>query len=80
MNKSELYDIILGKASDGQSLVLTKDDIAPGDGFLNLNGFPKVTVTFRMDTVPFRLEFDNDEPMRLDELPTRFLETLVRNL
>ena len=72
---------LLDKIKDGMKITLTEKDVAEGDDFLIFNN-PEETQTITIHTyrVPFWLEFDKDEPMRLEDCPESFYRTLLKNI
>jgi hypothetical protein len=74
---SELLSLI----KNGMKITLTKDDCVPYDDFLIFGSYRREqTITIHTNRVPFWIEFDGDEPMRLEDCPTSFLETLIANI
>lgn len=74
------FSKILSKAKDGMRITLTRDNVAPNDGFLNFRTYKQIVVTFHMKHVPFSLDFDGDEPILLENCPESFLESLLMNM
>lgn len=81
-NRHKIFDALLENLEDGMTFTLTKSDIASGDRFLIFNDEyrPKQVITVHRNCVPYWLEFDCDEPIRLEECPTSFYRTLLLNL
>ena len=78
---SNLYFKVLDSIHDGMRIVFTPDNVADGDDFLifsNANN-NRITATFHMTSVPFIVEFDCDEPMRLEDCPDSFLRSIIKN-
>ena len=70
------------KGMENKSITLTEKDIYRGDRFLIFGfGYDSHTITFkkRKDGVWF-IFFNNDEPIILEECPTSFFLTLIKNL
>ena len=73
----ELYK----KIKDGMKITLTEKDVAEGDDFLIFNNPEETqTITIHTNRVPFWLEFDKDEPIRLEDCPKSFYRTLLKNI
>lgn len=76
----ELFFEVMTKIKDGQKITFTPDNVAEGDDFLIFSGYKSCTVTFHKNRVPYWVEFDNDEPMLLEDCPTSFYESILKNL
>lgn len=73
----ELYS----KIKDGMKITLKKKDVAEGDDFLIFNSPDETqTITIHTKRVPYWLEFDKDEPIRLEDCPKSFYRTLLKNI
>lgn len=81
MDRTQLFVDVLGKIHDGMEITFTEKNVAEGDDFLIFNEpDDKVTVKFHTSKVPFMVEFDNDEPMRLEDCPTSFFRSILLNV
>ena len=87
MDRNRRYDVFdellnLMRDMNDKSITLTKKDVCDGDNFLIFGfGYDSHTITFKKTRSGiWYLFFDNDEPMLLEECPTLFYETLVKNL
>ena len=80
-NRHEIVDALYSNLKDGMTFTLTARDIAYGDRFLLFGyGYDKQIITIHMNRVPWWVEFDCDEPMRLEDCPTSFYRTLLLNI
>lgn len=83
MTDYELFDKVLEKLNgmDGKSITLTKDNVAKGDDFLIFSYYDRFTITFkkRRDGV-WVVVFDEDDKILLENCPTSFYHTLLKNL
>ena len=76
-----LFGKLLPKLKDGQKFVLTPNNVADGDNFLIFCGDRQSqTITIHTNRVPYWIDFDSDEPMRLEDCPTSFFRTLLKNI
>ena len=74
---SKLFSLI----KDGMKITLTKADCVPGDRFLIFSSYRREqTITIHTNRVPFWIDFDGDEPMRLEDCPEMFFKTLIANI
>ena len=81
MKRWELYPLLIGYIKDGMKITFTKFDVAEDDNFLIFGcGYDSCTVTFHTNRVPYWIGFDNDEPMRLEDVPTSFIISMLINL
>lgn len=72
---------LLSVLKDGMKFTLRKEDCVDGDRFLIFSNYrPFQTITLHTNCVPFWVEFDGDEPMRLEECPETFFATLRKNI
>lgn len=79
--RSELFVKVMYSVKDGQKMIFTPDNVADGDNFLIFSGNRQSqTVTFHKNRVPYWISFDGDEPMRLEDVPTSFLESILKNI
>ncbi len=80
-NRFKLFGELLKKVEDGMKITFTKDNIAKGDRFLIFNNDEdQTTITIHTNRVPYWVEFSNDEPMRLEDCPESFFQSILRNL
>lgn len=76
-----LFSKVLDKIKDGMKITFTPNNVVEYDDFLIFNKYRrKQTITFHTKSVPFWIEFDGDEPMRLEDVPTSFLESILKNI
>lgn len=62
-------------------ITFTPKNVAEGDNYLLFNDENKtVTITFHTKRVPYWIEFSNDEPMRLEDTPVSFWESILKNV
>ena len=80
MDRYQLLDQLYSKAVDGTSITIGQKDVAYGDDFLIFQKGEKITITLHRSSVPFYFSFSNDEPLRVEDCPTSFIETFVKNL
>jgi hypothetical protein len=85
MNDFDYFNAVLMKLYDGcmdKSIVLTEDNVHPTDHFLLLGEFAheSITITFKNHRGIIYVYFDCDEPMRLEDCPTSFYRTLLKNM
>lgn len=77
----DIFGELLNKIKDGMKITLTENDVAYGDTFLIFNKYcKKQTITIHTNCVPFWVEFDQDEPMLLEDCPESFYRTLLKNI
>ena len=80
MVMEDLYSQVLERISDGMRITFTPSNVAPYDGFLLFNRNRRSqTITFHTKSVPFWIDFDGDEPMRLEDCPESFFESILLN-
>ena len=77
--RAELFKKVMA-LKDGWSFTFTPDNVAPGDHFLIFSAYKSIKVTFHKNRVPFWFDFDGDEHMLLENVPTSFLDSIVRNI
>ena len=75
-----LFSQVLGKIKDRTTITFTQENIAEGDDFLIFSACKKQTITLHTNRVPYWVEFDGDEPMRLEDCPNSFLRSILKNL
>lgn len=85
MNDFDYFDAVLTKLYDGymdKSIVLTEENVHPTDHFLLLGelAHESITITFKNHGGIIYVYFDCDEPMRLEDCPTSFYRTLLKNM
>lgn len=85
MNDFDYFDAVLTKLYNGymdKSIVLTEENVHPTDHFLLLGelAHESITITFKNHGGITYVYFDCDEPMRLEECPTSFYRTLLKNM
>ena len=67
--------------NDGMEITFTPQNVAEGDDFLIFNEpTDATTVKFHTKTVPYWVEFSNDEPMLLEDCPDSFYESIEKNV
>lgn len=75
------YLDVLENIEDGMQITFTPSNVAKGDNFLIFNGSrKKQTVTFHTKYEPYYIDFDGEEPMRLEDVPKSFYESIVKNV
>lgn len=76
-----LFSKVLSKIKEGLTITFTQDNVAEGDDFLIFNnGDDQTTITFHTRSVPYWVEFSNDEPILLENCPDSFLRSILQNL
>ena len=80
MNEKSLFEQVLEKIHDGLQITFNRSNVAEGDDFLIFSASKSCTVTFHTKHVPYWLDFDNDEPMRLEDVPESFLRSILKNI
>jgi len=58
-----------------EKVTLTKDNAPDCEGFLNFRTYPEIVISFENGMV----NFDCDEPLRLEDCPNCLLEAVVEN-
>ena len=77
----KLFSLVLGKIKEGTTITFNQDNVAEGDDFLIFNNDDdQTTITFHTRSVPYWVEFSNDEPMLLENVPDSFLRSILKNL
>lgn len=75
-----LFDKLLEVIYDGMQITFTRKNVAFADDFLIFNKHhPRCKVTIHTNCVPFWVEFDGDEPMRLEDCPPTFWQSIIKN-
>lgn len=80
MNRQDLFSEVLNKIKDGMKITFTPQNVAEGDDFLNLSTYKSQTITFHTKYVPFCIDFDGEEPMRLEDCPESFFRSILKNI
>ena len=77
----DLFDKVIKAIYSGEltEITFTKDNIAEGDEFLNLDTYPDIKCEF-IPRCPIVVTFDCDEPMLLEDCPDSFLESIALNI
>ena len=76
-----LFGEVLSKIKDGITFTFTADNIAEGDDFLIFNdNKEKTIITIHTKSVPYWVEFSNDEPILLEDCPDSFLRSILKNI
>lgn len=60
-------------------ITFTPSNVAYGDRFLIFSAYKSCKVTFRNHGL-WWVYFDNDDPMLLEECPTSFYESILKNI
>ena len=77
---ADLFSQVLDKIYDGMKITFTPNNVAYGDRFLIFNKYRRSqTITFHTNRVPYWIDFDGDEPMRLEDCPESFYESILLN-
>lgn len=80
-SRINLFDECFRKLEDGLTIAFNRGNIAFGDDFLILADYrPEIKVTFKRRGDLWWCYFDGDEPMLFEEVPTSFLESIVKNI
>ena len=75
------FSTLLGLIEDGMTFTLTEKSCVPWDDFLIFSGtYPKQVITLHTKYAPYWVEFDGDEPMLLEDCPSSFFDTLIKNI
>ena len=80
MDRFDYFGQVLDKIKDGMKITFTPKNVADGDNFLLFSACKKQTITVHTNGVPFWIEFDGDEPMRLEDCPTSFFRSILKNI
>lgn len=73
---AELYS----KIKDGMEITFTPSNVAEDDNFLIFSFTDTIKVKLHTNRVPFWVEFDCDEPMRLEDCPDSFYRSILKNI
>jgi len=76
----DLFNEVISKIKDGMSITFTLENIADGDDFLILYPDRPCTVTFHTKSVPYWVDFEGEEPMRLEDCPESFYRSILKNI
>lgn len=76
---ADLFSQVLDVIHDGMQITFTPDNVAYGDDFLIFSAYKSCTITFHTKSVPYWIDFDGDEPMRLEDCPDSFFESILLN-
>ncbi len=74
-----LFEKVLDVIHDGMQITFTPKNVAYGDDFLIFSAYKSCTITFHTKSVPYWIDFDGDEPMRLEDCPDSFYESILLN-
>ena len=80
MYRLDYFGQVLDKIKDGMKITFTPQNVAEGDTFLIFSACKEQTITFHTNCVPFWIDFDGDEPMRLEDCPTSFFRSILKNI
>ena len=76
-----LFEECIRNLKDGMKITFGKGNVAFGDDFLIFGSWrPLIDVTFKQHGDLWWVYFDGDEPMMLEDVPTSFLESIVKNI
>ena len=76
-----LFSEVISKIKDGTEITFTPKNVARDDDFLVFNeDTDKTTIKFHTKRVPYWVEFDNDEPILLENCPQSFLRSILKNI
>ena len=76
-----LFSEVISKIKDGMEITFTPKNVERDDDFLIFNEpTDKTTVKFHTNRVPYWVEFSNDEPIRLEDCPSSFLRSILKNI
>ena len=78
--RAKLFGEVMTAITDGMSIVFTPDNVDAGDDFLIFSAYKSIKVTFHKNRVPFWVEFEGDEPMLLENCPTSFFRSILKNI
>ena len=77
----DLFGEVLNAIKDKMTITFTAKNVAYGDRFLIFTPYcRKQKVTFHTNCVPYWVEFEGDEPMRLEECPESFFRSILKNI
>lgn len=71
----------LNKKGSGFEITFTPKNVASGDRFLIFSAYKKTTCTFTCGwSGIWRVWFDGDEPMLLEDCPESFFDSILKNI
>lgn len=73
------FSTLLSLIKDGMTFILNEGN-SIGHFLLFSDYYPTQTITLHTNCVPYWVEFDGDEPMRLEDCPDCFFDTLILNI
>lgn len=77
----DLFCEVLKKIKDGMSITFTPDNVDENDDFLIFSAYKKIKATFkRTYSGVIGVRFDCDEPMLLENCPTSFFRSILKNI
>jgi hypothetical protein len=74
-----IFRQVLDVIYDGMRITFTPDNVADGYDFLIFSAYDSITATFHAKQAPYWAEFDEDEPILLEDCPDSFLESIIKN-
>ena len=80
--KYDVFNRVISGLRDGEEMVLTPQNVYANDRFLIFSGNrnkQKVSFHRRADGV-WRVSFDGDDPMLLENTPASFWRTILKNM
>jgi hypothetical protein len=85
MTDFDYFNAVLTKLNDGwidKSIVITEKNVHPTDKFLILGayGHKSITITFENLMGLIWVAFDGEDAMLLENCPTSFYKTLLKNM
>ena len=79
--RADLFGKVLKKIKDGMSITFTPENVDDNDDFLIFSAYKSIKVTFKYSySGIINVWFDNDEPMRLEDCPTSFFRSILKNI
>ena len=76
-----LFRKVLDAIHDGMQITFTEQNVAEGDNFLIFNNDEeRTTITLHTKSVPYWVEFSNDEPILLENCPDSFFRSILKNI
>ena len=81
IERYELFCKVLDSIKEGMSITFTPNNVASGNDFLIFSAYKSCTVTFKRSwNGIWYVEFDNDEPMLLEDCPESFYRSILKNI
>lgn len=80
MKRIKLFDKVLSGLRDGMAITFNRGNVAFGDDFLIFSSSVEITVTFRLRGDLWWVDFDGEDTMLLEDVPTSFLESIIKNM